>query len=441
MEYSLKEHEAKNLITKDFDESVGTVAKIKPETIQQLNEAAEGKGKRKLIVQMEAIHVGRTANYTFYTEQGLKEGLNSWTHPYNKPVLTHHNSHDGEAIGRILRAEFAESTMSGRKGLIFTCEITGEEAVEKVLDGRYQTVSIGATTDKVTCNMCGTDRTQEWCEHWRGETYEGQTCHFTIGTTFGREVSYVNVPADEDAGNFSVSVEDGDSNEAAMNVFQIAEGFIQHVNTPGVNMYESASEDIRQLIDGLVKTEEGGKQAMTVAKTEPAATVLTEAELTEKLTNAEGTIASLNTKLTEAQGALATQVIEKTKVDAQLTEAQADVVRLTQENSSLIEAAHKALAEKVVEMKLSLRKADVVGVTPEEAVAEHVKRSADSLTDAAKDLQAEMQSTTAQIGSVPNPGAAGEDNDPTKTKEEEKTITTAEGLDMIKSMFGSKKKK
>jgi hypothetical protein len=452
MKYELQEHEAKKLFTGRLDESVGTVAKIKPETIQQLNEAAEGKGKRKLIVQMEAIHVGRTANYTFYTEQGLKDGLNSWTHPYNKPVLTHHNSHDGEAIGRILRAEFAESTMSGRKGLIFTCEITGEEAVEKVLDGRYHTVSIGATTDKVTCNMCGTDRTKEWCEHWRGEEYEGQTCHFTIGTTFGREVSYVNVPADEDAGNFSVSIEDGDSNESAMNVFQIAEGLMQNVNIPEVNLYESASDDIRQLVDGLMTIEEGGKDTMT-STTDPkdpkepvqenaAGTVLTEAQLQEKLTIATDKIAVLEKDLSAAQSTLATQVIEKTKVDGLYAEAQADVDRLTQENATLVEGAHKALAEKVVDMKLALRKSDVVGGTKEDAVTEHIKRSEDSLRDAATDLQAEMASTLTQVGVVKSPGAAGEDNNPNTPKEnEEEKMTISEATSMFKGMFGSKKKR
>lgn len=445
MEYALQEHEAKKLITGKLDESAGIVGKIKPETVQQLNEAAQGKGKRKLVVQMEAIHVGKTANHTFYTEDGLKEGIGSWTHPYNKPVLTHHNSQDGETIGRILRAEFAETTMSGRKGLIFTCEITDPEAVEKVLDGRYQTVSIGATTDKVTCNICSTDRTKEWCEHWRGEEYDGQMCHFTIGPTFGREVSYVNVPADENAGNFSVTIDDGESNESAMNVYQIAEGLMQNVKLPEVNLYESAADDIRQLVDGLMKTEEGGTQSMTATtETTPAAQtppVLTEAELNEQLTEANKTIGDLTTKLTEAQGALATQVIENSKVTGQLTEAQADVLRLTQENATLIEDAHKALAEKVVEMKTILRKADVVGVTPEEAVAEHIKRSDDSLNDAIKDLQAEMTNTSVQVGSVTNPGASGDDNPPTKAEENQKEkMTITDATNMFKGMLGSKKK-
>lgn len=319
MNYTLKEHQAKKLITgNDIIESVGIQAKVRPESIHELTEAAKDKKKKKLIVQMEAIHVGRTANYTFYTEQGLKDGLESWTHPYGKPVLTHHNSYDGEPIGRILKAEFAESTMSGRKGLIFTCEITDPEAMEKVMDGRYSTVSIGATTDKVTCNICGTDRTQEWCEHWRGEEYEGQTCHYAIGTTFGREVSYVNVPADENAGNFSISVEDADegsTNESAtMQIFQIAEGFMQNAQLPGVNLYESASDDVRELIDGLLKLDEGRDNTVKYTLNESGQIV----DENGKVINVEETV-TLQADLEEAR-------TELKDVKKQLSEAQANFI-------------------------------------------------------------------------------------------------------------------
>lgn len=457
MKYTLSEHQAKKLLSGgSLTESVGIVGKIKPETIQKLTESAQGKKGRKLIVQMEAIHVGRTANYTFYTEQGLKEGLSSWTHPYNKPVLTHHDAHSGEPVGRILKAEFADSTISGRKGLIFTCEITDPTAVEKVLDGRYQTVSIGATTDKVTCNICGTDRTKEWCEHWRGEEYEGQTCHFTIGTTFGREVSYVNVPADENAGNFSVTVsdeEDGNSNESAtLQIFQIAEGLMQNTRLPDVNLYESASDDVKQLVDGLLKLEEGSAPSMKFTINESGQVVNESGEIVAEsveklhtdLSEAQAELATTKTKLTDAQGALATITIEKTKVDSLLTESQEEVTRLTSENADLVAKAHKTLAEKVVDMKLTLCKSDVVGVTREEAVEEHIKRTEESLNDAVKDLQVEMQSATVVRGSVPNPGGAGPDNNPSNNPEEDDKntkMTISEGIDMFKGMFGPKKKR
>lgn len=439
----------------NLTESAGIVGKINPESVTQLNESAKGKSGRKLIVQMEAIHVGRTANYTFYTESGLRDGIESWTHPYNKPVLTHHDAHNGEPIGRILRVEYSESTMSGRKGLIFTCEITDPAAIEKVLDGRYQTVSIGATTDKVTCNICGTDRTKEWCEHWRGEEYEGQSCHFVIGTTFGREVSYVNVPADENAGNFSVSVEDGEdggTNESTtLQVFQIAEGLMQSADLPGVNLFESASDDVRQLVNGLIKPNEGSapKVKFTINESgqivDESGNVVVGVEEAAKakadLAEVQTELKNTKTQLSEAQATLSNMVIEKSKVESQLTESQASVDRLTTENAELAAKAHKTLAEKVVDMKTTLRKSDVVGVTHEEAVAEHIKRTEESLNDAVKDLLAEMQDTTALRGSVPNPGGAGEDNNPANPDEGEQNtkVTVDEAVGMFKGMFGRKK--
>lgn len=442
MNYTLTEHRNKQLIANNqLTENVGIVGKIKPETVEKLTEAAKGKNKRKLVVQMEAIHVGRTANYTFYTEEGLRNGLESWTHPYNKPVLTHHDQHNGEPIGRILRAEFSESTISGRKGLIFTCEITDPDSIEKVLDGRYQTVSIGATTDKVTCNICGKDRTKEWCEHWRGEEYEGQTCHFVIGTTFGNEVSYVNVPADENAGNFSVSIEDSEESSteecATLQIFQIAEGLMQDISMPNVNLYESVSEDLKQLVDGLLEQNEGGAQNMTTTQQEKVSVE----ELQNKLNLSEQEVGRLEKKLSETRETLSNLVIEKSKVDNLLSESQAEVTRLTAENASLIEKNHKALAEKVVDMKLALRKSDVVGVDREEAVTEHIKRTEESLNDAVTDLQAEMQNTSAVKGSVKNPGFTGEDNNPKNTTEgKEEAKTVEEAANIFTSMFGRKKR-
>lgn len=456
MSYTLTEHQAKKKLSgNDLLESVGIVGKIKAETVQKLTESAKGKAKRKLIVQMEAIHVGRTANYTFYTEEGLKNGLESWTHPYNKPVLTHHDSHRGEPIGRILRAEYTESTISGRKGLIFTCEITDPVAIEKVLDGRYSTVSIGATTDKVTCNICGTDRTQEWCEHWKGDEYDGQTCHFIVGTTMGREVSYVNVPADENAGNFSVSIEDteeGESAESALQIFQIAEGLMQNTRLPDVNLYESVDEEVKTLVDGLLKISEGSAPKVKFKLNESGQVVNESGEVVAEsleklhtsLTEATTELKTTKKSLQEAQATLSTTVIEKTKVESQLTESQNEVNRLTTENADLVAKAHKALAEKVVEMKLALRKSDVVGVTQEEAVAEHIKRTEESLSDAVKDLQVEMKNTNGQRGIVPNPGAAGEDNNPNGNTDEQNKLTTMgvdEAVGMFKGMFSPKRKR
>lgn len=474
MKYTLAEHKGKKLVSGELFESVGVQANINRESIQALTESAQGK-KRKLIVQMEAIHVGRTANYTYYTKEGLSGGLNSWTTPYNKPVLTHHNDYNGEPIGRILKAEFSEATRSGKPGLIFTCEITDPTAMEKVLDGRYQTVSIGATTDKVTCNICGTDRIHEWCDHWPGETYEGQTAHFIIGNTFGKEISYVNTPADENAGNFSVSVEEteapgGTQESVHTEIFQIAEGLFQNINQPQVNLYEHVSKEAQSFINGLLSERsdnpvEGQENTAEVPVTEgqgsetpvaegekpteaPAAPATPETPVTEgekpteepvvPETPAAPVTESVPTaKVSEMQATITRLVLENESMKTKLSEKDTQMNTVLAENASLHSQIHRSLAEKVVDLKRSLNKPDVVGKDREESIGTHVARSKESLENTLNDLLLESKAQRPVPGSVVNPGYSGEESEGQGAK----TYTVAEAENMFKNMFGGKRKK
>lgn len=462
MLYSLKEHQEKRLFSRDFSESLGTVAKINPDKVQVLNESAKGKGSRKLIVKMEAIHTGRTKNFTFYTEEGLKAGLKTWTSPYNKPVLTHHNDHNGEPIGRILEANYSDQTIAGRPGLVFTCEISDPTAVEKVLDGRYQTVSIGASTNKVTCNVCGTDRTEDWCDHYPGEKYDEQVCHFIVGETYGREVSYVNTPADEDAGNRSVSVvdEDGSTQTESVHadVYQMAEGLYQDASNPDVNLFEHLNEDVKHLINSMgIVAPEGGKskvdpktneQTQTPAVDPVAEPVQTQTEEGAP-TPAEPVVKPVvepvvpvkesetaPTNLSEMQTLVTNLVLEKSKLEGRLSEAESENNRLVQENATLVAEAHKQLAVRVVEMKLALRKTDVIGVDREEAVNTHLTRTKESLEDSLNDLLAESKQLRPAPNSVTNPGAGEQDQE-----ENSKEMSVEEGLTLFKGMFSSKRKR
>ena len=81
-----------------------------------------------------------------------------------------------------------------------TLHITDPDAAQKVLDGRYSTVSIGAETNSATCSICGQDIVQSgFCGHWRGNTYDGEVCRWILGDLWFQEVSFVNVPADQHA--------------------------------------------------------------------------------------------------------------------------------------------------------------------------------------------------------------------------------------------------
>lgn len=179
------------------------------EKITEKKESTGGKGLEKvkaLHIKIEAIHAGKTKNNTFYPSDKLKgdpllsSGVHSWVYPYNKPMLTHHNQHDGEPIGRVIEAQYDGYSKSGREGILVTAEIVDKEAMEKVLDGRYHTVSIGAETDGALCSICGKDIIKDgFCGHWPGETYDGEKAFMLVGNVWFQELSFVNVPADQDA--------------------------------------------------------------------------------------------------------------------------------------------------------------------------------------------------------------------------------------------------
>lgn len=178
----------------------------------KLTESA-GAGKRKLIVTVEGIHTGMTKNLTFYGGETLEASVPTWTTPHAKPILTNHNEYS-EPLGRIRHAEYVESVIApGKYTTRMKLEITNQEAIDKVLDGRYLTLSVGGSANKVTCSTCGRNIVAEgFCGHYRGRKYEGKTeaTHWMIGEYTGDEISFVNMPADVFAQVIAAELVQGD---------------------------------------------------------------------------------------------------------------------------------------------------------------------------------------------------------------------------------------
>lgn len=66
--------------------------------------------------------------------------------------------------------------------------------------GIKKEVSVSCSTSRRTCSVCGADMNQG-CEHVRGKSYDGQTCHTVLdGITDAYEWSFVAVPAQVGAG-------------------------------------------------------------------------------------------------------------------------------------------------------------------------------------------------------------------------------------------------
>ena len=145
-------------LTKDglhFTEMQGSVisANIQDSIVSSIEDAS-GKTKeqkKKVIVKVEATHSILTKNKTFYPANELEKAHRTWVEPYERPVIRNHNEYD-EPLGRVKEAIFKDSVLHpGQKTIELTLEIVDSDAIEKVLDGRYKTVSIGGSASRVVC--------------------------------------------------------------------------------------------------------------------------------------------------------------------------------------------------------------------------------------------------------------------------------------------------
>ena len=163
-----------------------------------------------LMVDIEGIHAHphATRNYTRYMPQCLKNSCPSWTKPYRRPLIKHHNEENGDTIGRVCDVKYKTTgTLSGTPALVFTVNVPQSEAKKDIQNGLLDTVSIGVIAHDVRCSICGKqielDDNGEIvsCEHKRGEVYGKETAYWDIYSMEAKELSYVNVPADMYAKN------------------------------------------------------------------------------------------------------------------------------------------------------------------------------------------------------------------------------------------------
>jgi len=210
-----------------------------------------------LQVRIAATHAGIiTRNNGFYIPDKMKKGAATFTDGYPKPVLLHHQEHT-DPVGRVIESKYVDTSGSiqdrfiknglvvkdrhgAEKGVItdvlmkdfiggkmpfgmqvevvcnllrdslledtgydglghiqVVANVTDKNTIEKLLDGRYLTGSVGATTDRAVCSICRQDWTDDGkCEHKPGAVYDGAKCFIIAGNLVYDEYSFVNVPAD-----------------------------------------------------------------------------------------------------------------------------------------------------------------------------------------------------------------------------------------------------
>lgn len=221
-----------------------------------------GRQLSALRIRVAATHAGKiTRNNGFYLPHKMKEGAASFTSQYPKPIQVHHDDRT-DPVGRVVDAryvdmsrgvldhfkdakqfteddglatfcdgklsreetvEFARDFLINDDSLVddpdyqglgyieLTADITDPDAIQKVLDKRYLTGSIGASTDSAVCSVCKQDWAGEdgICEHRPGKTYDGKKCVLIAGNLEYEEYSFVNSPADTHSTVIAIDSEGG----------------------------------------------------------------------------------------------------------------------------------------------------------------------------------------------------------------------------------------
>jgi len=143
----------------------------------------------------DAIHATTTANLHTYLAEELELAAETLA---GKPVMVDHARGSMDNAGKVLVAAW-ESRAGGDGAITYVARIRKSHPVaEAVAVGDIDTVSIGATAEKVECSICGED--MRTCPHHIGRVYEvdGREMVATAigrGLTF-RELSITPFPAD-----------------------------------------------------------------------------------------------------------------------------------------------------------------------------------------------------------------------------------------------------
>lgn len=315
---------------------------IKESVIKPMKKSDREDSDEKLIVEIEAVHAYPfvTRNNTRYSFQGLEASLSEWTHPYNIPIIMHHNDQDGQIIGRAIDARLGDSErLIGSKALFITAEILDDDAQKDIKSGLLSTVSIGMTGHDVRCSICGQDLNEGTCEHVRGEKYDGQTCCWDFISMSPIELSYVIVPSDKYAKNIKV-YDNGEYEKQDHTPNNLS---IPQQGETGTNIRANESMEKEKLTVEEPKTEVEGKESAEEVKTEKVETPEVEKTETPEIKGEEKTeIEELKGQIAElikANETLATKVSNLTDdLLAYKSEARKETASLIEGKEKLEEA-------------------------------------------------------------------------------------------------------
>jgi len=373
-----------------------------------------------IMVEIEGIHAApfATRNYTRYTPNCLKKSVASWTNPYRRPLIKHHNEEDGEIIGRICEAKYiTKNTRSETPALLFTVNIPGEQAKADVKSGLLETTSIGVIAHSVKCSICGQELANgETCEHERGAIYNGETCYWDIHEMEAKELSYVIVPSDMYAKNIDIYPATASNSK----VKAFAESLNQDLNlTKG---------DITDMPEDLkVKLQES--EAKVTALTQEV-TELKEAatQTSEKIAELEKTNSDLTTVKESLEQELEGLKTEKDDLTQKMTEAAQMREGLEAQVAEVKAELKEALVQNFVTMREALGHSDVDVEAVKNRSEESIK---DSISDLSKDFK---ESLTKKDKDISNLGNTLQ-NPSLKESEDKKDVKEVETVDLKEQFY------
>jgi len=159
---------------------------------------------------MKVLH----GNYNNYSAIELEKALQSWVEPYPKPIILNHDL-NSEPMGRVMAARM-DKEADGSSFVRLQIAITDPVAIQKVLDKRYLTGSVGGRAGKAVCSISGDDLARETetgrpagSKYKRGQVYKGKLAFIDMQDISFKEYSFVNQPADQKSSIRSINPTDG----------------------------------------------------------------------------------------------------------------------------------------------------------------------------------------------------------------------------------------
>ena len=384
----------------------------------------------KINVILEATHTGVNRNKVNYAYDKLERSNDSWTDNYNKPVLLNHNSYS-DPLGRVTNSEFKQSVINpGKHCIQLSIEITNKDAIERFLDGRYRTFSIGGYTDSAVCSICGKDlMTDGYCGHQRGKKYDGKECYWNLGVMEYDEISVVNCPADVHAQALTVQTygEDGQI-ENTIDLGVVVTDGESEPNASKVT--DGVDPSILDGIDGILG-KDGAETPVEPENPEPPAEPQKDnangdgeptepenpvepqqdevAELKAQIQKLEDEKKALEETVTAKDGVIAQKDIEletvageRDSAKAELDVANAENKGLMDQNVNLAKAALQIMASNVANLQIAI--GDKTIEDKENLIKEYSTYTSKKLNDMTMELIKPEKITQRKIVYATNPG-------------------------------------